>query len=64
MARKYDDREYLTTAQLAERWQCSAKYLANHRRKVTPPFVRPTGGERGAVRYRLKDVVAWERRKP
>jgi hypothetical protein len=64
MGRKklHDDKGTLTTEQLAERWGMSAKYLANHRKRVTPPFFRPTGGKRGAVRYRIEDVRAYERR--
>lgn len=57
----HNDKDSLSTAQLAERWNMSAKYLANHRDTVTPPYYRPTGGKRGAVRYKLKVVEAWEK---
>lgn len=61
-AKLYDDRDSISTAQLAERWGLDVKYLQNHRATKCPPCFRPTGGKRGQVRYRLEDVRAWERK--
>jgi len=50
---------FLTEKQLAQRHQCSPKTLQNDRWKGTGiPFVK--WGQRGNVRYRLSDVLAWE----
>lgn len=57
---KFVDDEVLTTSQLSVRWQQSTEYLGYLRRmgRGVPWFHLPTG----AVRYRLRDVVAAELR--
>lgn len=53
--------DLLTTDQLAKRWHMSAKHLANMRQaKNGPPYIRPAGGKRGRVLYRMDDIVAYE----
>lgn len=52
-------RVLLTPAQLAERWSCSVKTLANKRSDGSgPDFLRVLGGR--AIRYSLDAIVAWE----
>jgi len=51
----------LTTKQLAERWAMSPDTLDNWRMLGRGPrYLKLTKG--GAVRYRLKEIVEWERR--
>lgn len=50
----------LTTAELAKRWKMNAITLRKWRSDgIGPRFFKP-GGPRGAVRYRLSDIIAWE----
>ncbi|HEX2858590.1 MAG TPA: DNA-binding protein [Alphaproteobacteria bacterium] len=52
----------LTPAQLAKRWGCSVKKLANMRVAGTgPTFIKTGPGRNAAVVYRLIDVVKWEK---
>lgn len=53
---------FLTTKQLAERWGMNPGSIERLRKQGTgPKFVKLTKGERGAVRYRLCDVIEHER---
>lgn len=57
-----DAPNYLTTAELAQRWRVSVKTVRGWRfRKVGPPFFKPNG-DRGKALYRLSDIIEWERR--
>lgn len=53
---------FLTTAQLAERWQMDERTLANWRQQEGrgPVYVKLGRGNSAAVRYRLQDVIAYE----
>jgi hypothetical protein len=51
---------FLTTADLAKRWQISANTLRNWRfRGIGPRYFKPSG-ERGKALYRLDVIEAWE----
>ena len=52
----------LTENELAARCRVSASTVQKWRRlKKGPPFIK-VGGERGSIRYLIKDVEAWEER--
>ena len=52
----------LTTEELARRWRLHPKTLSNWRVKgMGPRFIKLGDGDKGAVRYRLEDVLAFER---
>lgn len=54
------EQAYLTTADLAQRWQISANTLRNWRFKgVGPAYFKPSG-DRGKALYKLEDIKAWE----
>jgi len=51
---------YLTTEELAKRWNISANTLRSWRFKGEgPPYFKP-GGEKGKTLYRIEDVEAFE----
>lgn len=54
--------DYLSTEELAERYAVPLKtiYMWNHR-GTGPKYLRLGGSNGRSVRYRLADVVAWER---
>lgn len=56
-------KDALSPEQLAERWHMNPQTLANWRHmKVGPKFCKVRlPGQRARVRYRLKDVIAYER---
>jgi hypothetical protein len=52
----------LSTNELAERWGVTATHLRRQRMEGNgPPYFRPSGGDRGHVRYRLQDVIEYEK---
>lgn len=52
----------LTAQELATRWGCSTKKLANDRASgKSPPYIKNGNGRNSAVLYRLKDIIAWEK---
>ena len=56
------NRQYLTTEELADRLRRSPGTIANWRSKGQGPrFLRPSGGKRGRILYRLEDIDEWER---
>jgi hypothetical protein len=53
----------ITAAQLALRWSLSVETLAQWRAAGSgPPWVRIGDGQRPRVRYRMSDVIAYERK--
>jgi DNA-binding transcriptional MerR regulator len=59
------DQQSLTTSELAARWEMSPQTLRRWRmKKIGPPWFRPNGGDAGEVRYRLADILAWEKAAP
>ena len=51
---------YLSTKELAARWECSIHALERRRKHGTgPPYVRLLGPRN--VRYLLSDIEEWER---
>lgn len=55
--------QLITSEALAERWGVSKDTVRMWRAdNVGPPWVRLTPGVRGAVRYRMSDIVEWERK--
>lgn len=56
-------KEFLTTAQLAERWDIHPGTLENWRGQGKgPPYVKLTKKRRSPVLYRLSDIIEYERR--
>ena len=54
--------EWLTTEELAARWQIPARTLRDWRhRGYGPPAVKLGRGQAGAVRYQMSEVERWER---
>lgn len=52
---------YLTTEELADRLRRSPGTIANWRSQGQGPrFLRPSGGKRGRILYRLDDIDEWE----
>lgn len=57
-----DSSTFLTTQELAKRWQMNPVSIERLRKQGKGPrFVKITRGPRGAVRYRLTDIIAYER---
>lgn len=55
-----DGKTWLTTADLAARWRVSVKTVRSWRfRRTGPRYFKPAG-PRGAARYDLEDIIAWE----
>lgn len=53
---------YLSTAELAARWGVSTSTLRNWRQSGQgPAFFKPAGARNSAVRYRLVDILAYEK---
>ena len=53
--------ECLTTRDLASRWKMKPGTLRTWRARGTGPrYFRPNG-ERGSVRYKLAEIVEWEK---
>lgn len=53
--------DLLTDKQLANRWQCSEKKLANDRVKgVGPRFIKLGDGKNSPIRYPLESVEQFE----
>lgn len=53
--------EYLTTAELAARYGVTLAAVYNWNYTGTGPAYFRIGGDAGPVRYRLADVLSWER---
>lgn len=52
--------EFLTTADLAQRWKVEPETLRQQRfRGEGPPYFKPLG-KNGMVRYKLSDIIAYE----
>jgi hypothetical protein len=53
---------YLSSRELAERWSVSIRTIQNWRvRKVGPSFERQIKGAAWIVRYRLTEVIKYEK---
>lgn len=56
-----DTKEFLTGEELAKRWQMSKDTLANWRLvNKGPPWIKPGGGTRSRVLYKMEDILAFE----
>jgi predicted DNA-binding transcriptional regulator AlpA len=53
--------EYLSPAELADRYGVTLAAVYNWNYTGTGPSYFRTGGDAGPVRYRLADVLEWER---
>jgi len=57
------DQHLITPAQLAIRWGLSLNTLSQWRAAGTgPAYLRLGDGERPRIRYRMSDILAYERR--
>ena len=57
------DQHLITPAQLALRWGLSLNTLSQWRAAGTgPAYLRLGDGERPRIRYRMSDILAYERR--
>ena len=57
-----DSSTFLTTKALAERWGMNPVSIERLRKNGNgPKFIKITRGPRGAVRYRLTDILEYER---
>lgn len=60
--RRAEDKRLLTTEDLAERWGMSAGTLENWRQDGRgPKFVKLGRGGSGSVRYRMSDILSYEK---
>ncbi len=53
--------EWLSPAELATRWGLAVRTIHDMNYRGTGPRYFRTGPSNGRVRYRLADVLAWER---
>ena len=61
-ASQHPDQHLITPAQLALRWGLSINTLNQWRAAGTgPKFIRLGDGERPRIRYRMSDILAYER---
>ena len=62
-ASQHPDQHLITPAQLALRWGLNLNTLSQWRAAGTgPKFIRLGDGERPRIRYRMSDVMEYERR--
>ena len=62
-ASQHPDQHLITPAQLALRWNLNLNTLSQWRASGGgPAFLRLGDGERPRIRYRMSDILAYERR--
>ena len=62
-ASQHPDQHLITPAQLALRWNLNPNTLSQWRAAGTgPAYLRLGDGERPRIRYRMSDILAYERK--
>lgn len=62
-ASQHPDQHLITPAQLALRWNLNLNTLSQWRAAGTgPAYLRLGDGERPRIRYRMSDILAYERK--